>query len=107
MPFFLTYRETISIAKWSVMTYLTAISDVAKVECQLSALKTHKAPGPDQIPTWVLKDFAPILAGPVAAIWNSSVREGFLPQVWKSAYLAPLPKDTHCIAVKKTSDLSA
>ena len=77
------------------------IIHIENVECQLSSLRTNKAAGPDQIPTWVLKHFAPILAGPVAAIWNSSIHEGFLPEVWKSAYLAPLPKKTPAAAIEK------
>ncbi len=77
------------------------IIDVDKVEYQLAHLRPNKAPGPDLIPTWILRDFSPILAGPVAAIWNSSVREGFLPMIWKSAFLSPLPKKTPPESVEK------
>ena len=33
-----------------------------------------------------------MLAGPVAAIINSSLREGYVPGIWKSADVCPLPK---------------
>jgi hypothetical protein len=37
-------------------------------------------------------DFAGSLAGPISAIFNSSLREGVIPQIWKSADVIPLPK---------------
>jgi len=65
---------------------------VEKVEKQLRKLDTSKAPGPDSIPSWVLKEFSELLAGPVAAIYNSSLREGHVPRIWRAAYISPLPK---------------
>ena len=52
---------------------------VEKVEKQLHKLDTSKAPGPDSVPSWILKEFSELLAGPVAAIYNSSLREGHFP----------------------------
>ena len=52
----------------------------------------RKAPGPDGIPTWLLHDFPGYLAPPIAAIFNSSIREGSLPSLWKSATVCPIPK---------------
>ena len=40
----------------------------------------------------VLKEFSQLLAGPVAAIYNSSLREGHVPRIWRAAYVSPLPK---------------
>ena len=68
------------------------IIPLVEVEKQLMKLNVNKAPGPDGIPNWVLKDFAGHLAGPVCAIFNASVREGHLPSVWKSAITRPIPK---------------
>ena len=65
---------------------------VQKVEKQLRNLDTSKAPGPDSVPSWVLKEFSQLLAGPVAAIYNSSLREGHVPRIWRAAYVSPLPK---------------
>ena len=65
---------------------------VEKVEKQLRNLDTSKAPGPDCVPSWVLKEFSQLLAGPVAAIYNSSLREGHVPRIWRAAYVSPLPK---------------
>jgi hypothetical protein len=69
--------------------YIITLLDVEK---QLMKLDVSKAPGPDNIPTWVLKDFAGFLAGPVCAIYNASIREGHLPLIWKSATTRPIPK---------------
>ena len=44
------------------------IVGVDMVEKQLSRLKINKAAGPDALPTWILRDFAPSLVGPVAAL---------------------------------------
>ena len=49
------------------------IIPLVEVEKQLSKLDTAKAPGPDNVPTWVLKDFAGFLAGPVCSIFNASI----------------------------------
>jgi hypothetical protein len=57
-------------------------------------LKVAKAPGPDNIPNWVLHDFAGYLAPPVCAVFNSSIREGSLPSMWKSAISCTIPKVT-------------
>ena len=77
------------------------IIPISNVESQLARLKTTKAQGPDGIPTWILKDFAPILAAPVAAIYNSSIREGYLPQIWRSSFVSPLPKCSPITSVEK------
>ena len=77
------------------------VISVENVENQLSRLNTKKATGPDNIPTWVLRDFCQVLAGPVACLWNSSIREGKISNVWKSAYVSPLPKVTLALEVRK------
>ena len=41
------------------------IISVDEVEQQLARLNTRKATGPDEIPAWVLRDFAPFLAAPL------------------------------------------
>ncbi len=65
---------------------------VEETERALTSLKVNKATGPDNIPAWVLRDFAHVLAKPLAAIFNSSLRGGILPSAWKSADVIPLPK---------------
>ena len=66
--------------------------DRLDVERKLSQINIYKAPGPDGLPNWVLRDFCTHLAGPVCAIFNASVREGFVPARWKEANVIPVPK---------------
>ena len=66
--------------------------EIEQVEKLLMSTKINKAPGPDGIPNWVLRDLAGLIAKPVAAIFNSSVREGYVPSLWKSANITPIPK---------------
>ena len=72
--------------------HLNNVIPVEKVEKQLRKLDMSKAPGPDSVPSWVLKKFSELLAGPVAAIYNSSLREGHVPRIWCATYVSPLPK---------------
>ena len=58
----------------------------------LRTFKTHKATGPDNGPAWILKTHANILVGPLTAIFNSSLREGIIPETWKSANVIPVTK---------------
>ena len=57
-----------------------------------------KAPGPDGLPDWVLKEYVVLLAQPVNDILNASHKEQKLPSVWKLADITPVPK------VKQVSD---
>ena len=65
---------------------------VESVRKRLSKLNPCKANGPDNIPGWLLKENADILAGPVSNILNYSYREGRLPSPWKQADVVHVPK---------------
>ena len=65
----------------------------------LATLNPSKACGPDEIPNWLLKEYAELLAFPVSKIINSSFKEQRLPKIWKLADVSPLPK------VKPVEDL--
>ena len=66
----------------------------------LQRVKTNKATGPDDIPAWVLKDHANILAAPLTAIFNISLREGVIPNDWKMANVISLPKTKPMISIE-------
>ena len=66
--------------------------DPEDVENRLARINIYKAPGPDGLPSWLLRDFAPFLCQPLAAIFNASIREGYVPPIWKSAEVIPAPK---------------
>jgi hypothetical protein len=59
---------------------------------QLSQLNSSKAPGPDGLPSWFLKENVDVLAKPVSDILNASYRESCLPLSWKMADVSPLAK---------------
>ncbi len=44
-------------------------------EKQLMHTRLHKAIGPDQLPNWILKDMAGIIAAPMCHVFNSSLRD--------------------------------
>ena len=61
----------------------------------LESVKANKATVPDNIPAWVLRNYGNkcnILAPPLTAIFNNSLKEGVLPMEWKMANVIPLPK---------------
>ena len=68
---------------------------------KLLKVSTCKASGPDDIPNWLLKDAALSLYLPVAAIFNSSMREGFVPCIWKTANVSLIPKKKKITSIEK------
>ena len=64
----------------------------SQVESKLLRINVHKSPGPDGLPNWLLKEFAPILCDLLAAIFNSPLWEGYVPPVWKSVQVMPVRK---------------
>lgn len=59
---------------------------------KLKSLNPSKAPGPDCIPNWILKDYAEILSNPISTVLNASYLEQKLPSAWKQANITPIPK---------------
>lgn len=53
----------------------------------LCKLNPRKAPGPDGIPNWILRDYAVFLAKPITSILNSSYQDKEIPSIWKYANL--------------------
>jgi hypothetical protein len=54
---------------------------------QLLSLKTNMASGPDDIPSWFLKENAYEIAPILANIFQASITEGVVPKRWKTANL--------------------
>ena len=96
--------ETSTFVQWTrfnVDNAVFALEGVLPDECVISIqttfkalrnIKPNKASGLDNTPAWVLKDHADLLAPPLTAIFNCSLREGKLPNEWKMANIIPLPK---------------
>ena len=60
-------------------------------ENALQQIKVNKAVGPDNVPAWVLMDNASTLAAPLTALFDTSLRDGVIPALWKTAHAIPLP----------------
>ena len=56
----------------------------------LNILRTGKAPGPDGIPTNLVKDAANFIAKPLMMIFNASLKQGIFPNIWKLAKITPI-----------------
>ena len=54
----------------------------------------HKAPGPDGIPNWILKEYAMILSNPTCHVLNCSFADQGLLSSWKLADVIPVPKQS-------------
>ena len=68
------------------------VISVMMTENALQQIKVNKAVGPDNVPAWVLRDNASTLAAPLTALFNTSLRDGVIPALWKTAHVIPLPK---------------
>ena len=63
-----------------------------EVFTELSKISLQKSSGPDLVPNKILKELSFMLAEPICAIINSSVRQGKVPDCWKISRITPLPK---------------
>ena len=59
---------------------------------KLNKIKIGKSEGPDCFPPRLIKDFAYELCFPLTNIFNCSMREGIVPDIWKMSYIVPIPK---------------
>ena len=79
--------------------FLEATSE--RVYGNLLHLNKQKAPGPDGLSKWFLKEYAELLYQPIADILNLSYKEQKLPSVWKQADVTPPPKVRQVVDPKK------
>ena len=74
----------------SVLTSLDIDAD--QVKKKLSNIKTSKSPGIDCIHPLMLKECSDELADPLAKLFNLSIKEEEVPEMWRKALVAPLFK---------------
>ena len=55
-------------------------------------LKPHKAAGPDNLPSYSLKEVAKEISPALSMIFQASLNQGALPDIWKSALIVPVYK---------------
>ena len=58
----------------------------------LLSIDTIKAVGSDDIPNKLLKDFSFELAPVIKDIYNQSLKDAYVPTLWKSSIVIPIPK---------------
>ena len=58
----------------------------------LTGLKIHKATGPDEIPTRLLKTLADELTPVISLFFQASLNQGIIPDDWKTANVVPVFK---------------
>ena len=61
----------------------------AEVQIILKSLPVGKATGPDEINNVILRE---VLASPLACLFNQSLYQGTVPDIWKIAHVCPVPK---------------
>ena len=88
------YLKLSSTCKINTLSHQIPSVTTEMITKQLRSISSHKAAGPDNIPSWVLKDFADILALPVSMLINESFKWEQLPLIWKCANITPLPKSS-------------
>jgi hypothetical protein len=75
-----------------VLIHHAIIISTRGVVAQLSALKPDKAPGPDKIPPWFMKEYANEIAPTLTKIFQESIDSGVVPQKWKHANVTAIFK---------------
>ncbi|CAH1269255.1 Hypp4131 [Branchiostoma lanceolatum] len=59
---------------------------------QLQSLRVDKSPGIDGVHPRVLKETADVIVGPLTRIFQTSINEGKLPDMWREACITPIYK---------------
>ena len=66
---------------------------------KLRQIDKSKASGPDNLPSWLLKTYADIIALAITDVLNSSFLEGKVPSMRKLASIAPLVRSIWSITI--------
>ena len=66
--------------------------DASYVRKAVMCLKNTKSPGPDKIPTKLLRGAIEYICRPLAMVFNASLEKGIFPDIWKLARVTPIYK---------------
>lgn len=78
----------------------------ADVSNAIKNLKTTKTPGPDQIPSFILKACSDSFVGPLTFIFNLAIASSVFPFSFKSSYVCPIPKKGNSIDITNYRPIS-
>ena len=84
-PFVQMLRFNINIMKFNLVSNIFILNSIKQ-------LTNGKAPGPDKIPTMLIKDAGEVICKPLVMNFNSSLRHGTFPDIWKLAKVTPIFK---------------
>ena len=79
--------------KQSSVIKFNPVSDIFILK-SIKQLTNGKAPGPDKVPTMLIKDAGEVIYKPLAMIFNTSLRHGIFPDIWKLARATPIFKSS-------------
>lgn len=85
-----TFQYPYYIEEFSTVTI--PLLDITTVLANLKSLKDTTVPGPDGIPSCILKYCAENFALPLSIMFNKSLDTGYLPPIWKESFIVPLFK---------------
>ena len=95
------------INDYPVTSYLDELNlNNDEVRLVLKSLPVGKASGPDDINNRVLKELADQLATPFCSIFNQSIHDGRVPEIWKKAHVSPIPKTEDKLLVSNHKPIS-
>lgn len=63
-----------------------------EIKEKLKNLKVDKSPGPDEIQPRILKELSSELAEPLKSLYNTSLRTGKVPEIWRQATISAIFK---------------
>ncbi|KAI8513649.1 hypothetical protein Bbelb_079730 [Branchiostoma belcheri] len=75
------------------------LCSIGEVKALLKSINPRKASGPDDLPSWILKEHAEDLAPIITHLFNEPYENGTVPLIWKSANVAPVPKSAEATEV--------
>ena len=87
-------RDSTLIDIQNTLSQVETLEDIDPkvVEKFLIKIDTKKAPGPDNLGGKVLKECAQQLASIFAALFNMSLKNNTIPDLWKQSTICPIPK---------------
>jgi hypothetical protein len=85
-----TYTPTIDGDPYPPMHSFSV--DEKGIKKLLLGLDPHKAQGPDNIPTRLLREFAAEIAPAITLVFQASLHQGVVPDDWKTAFVTPVFK---------------
>ena len=75
------------------------IVSVEETETALLSSKLYSSVGPDEISAWFFRENASVLCRPLCSIFNLSLRQDFVPSLWKSTNVLPIPKSSPALDI--------